>query len=237
MTFLTSELITKAYYTSGIVSRAIEQPTANQITDGLLLLNELIADRTIDESTIPYTEKLSITAVPGQTEYFIENLIDLDVFTFYIGDVRYQTRNQQRQDYFGSFRPMNIQSLPWNWHVERTLNGANLFLYFVPNVAYPLELWGSFRLVSVTMFQDLSLSLDQFYINFFVYLLAQRLCEFNSYKTPQNVLLQLDKYDKWISNTTNIVDLKTQKLSSLGSQSTINWGWVNLGGGWFPVQD
>ena len=235
MAFLSSELITKAYYTSGIVSRAFEQPTAEQITDGLSLLNQVIADRTIDGSTIPYTEKLSLTAVPGQTEYFIADLIDLDVFTFYIGEVRYQTRNQQRQDYFGSFRPMNVQSLPWNWHFERTLNGGNLFIYFVPNVAYPLEIWGSFRLSSVTLFQDLSLTLDTFYTSYLLYLLAQRLCEFYSYKTPENVLLQIEKYDKWISNSTNIIDLKTQKLSSLGSQSTINWGIINLSGGWLPV--
>lgn len=237
MASLTSDLITKAYYTSGIVSRSFEQPTSEQITDGLALLNQVIADRTVNESTIPYTEKLSMVAIPGQTEYFIENLIDLDVFTFYIGEVRYQTRNQQRQDYFGSFRPMNIQSLPWNWHIERTLNGANLYLYFVPNVAYPLELWGSFRLVSVTLFQDLSLTLDNFYINFLLYLLAQRLCEYNSYKTPQNVLTQIEKYDKWISNTTNVIDLKTQKLSSLGSQSTINWAVVNLSSGWLPISN
>ena len=235
MAYPTSNLITDAYYLSGIVSRDFETVDAKQVTDGLNLLNDVISERTIDESTIPYTDKLALTAVAGTSEYFIENLIDIDVFTFYIGDVRYQTRNQQRQDYFGSFRPTGIQSLPWNWHMERQLNGAKLYLYFVPNTTYPLEIWGSFRLLQVTLFQDLSLTLDKFYQNFLKYLLAERLCDFNSYKVPANVVAQLEKYYEWIDSTTNVMDLKTQKISSLGGSGAINWAFVNLNNGWTPV--
>jgi hypothetical protein len=234
MAFLTSNLITDAYYLSSIVSRDFETVTGDQTSDGLRMLNQIIADRTIDNSTIPYTDKLSMNAVNGQSEYFIENLVDLEVFVFYINGLRFQTVNQQRKEFFGSFRETNINSLPFNWHVERLLNGAKLYLYFVPDQNFPLELWGKFRLISVTLFQDLSLTLDAFYTNFLTYLLADRLCQFNSFKVPQDVAMQLKKYYKWISNSTNVMDLRTQKFSSLSGGGTINYAIANLSGGWLP---
>lgn len=235
MTYLSSELIANAYYTACIISREFETPTGSQMTDGLRLLNNVLADRTINEATIPYTQKYTLPAVAGTSEYFIQNLIDIDVFVFYINSLRYQTVNQQRKQFRGSFRPTNIQSLPWNWNFERKLNGGTLSLYFVPDVAYPLELWGSFRLTSVTLFQDLALTLDEFYTNFLEYLLAERLCQFNSYMVPKDVAMQLARYFKWIGNNTNIMDLSQQKLSSLNGGEAINYAIVNLSGGWLPV--
>lgn len=234
MAFLTSNLITDAYYLSSIVSRDFETVTGDQTSDGLRMLNQLIADRTIDNSTIPYTDKLSMNAVNGQSEYFIQNLVDLEVFVFYINGLRFQTVNQQRKEFFGSFRETNINSLPFNWHVERLLNGAKLYLYFVPDQNFPLELWGKFRLLSVTLFQDLSLTLDAFYTNFLTYLLADRLCQYNSFKVPQDVAMQLKKYYRWISNSTNVMDLRTRKFSSLSGGGTINYAIANLSGGWLP---
>jgi hypothetical protein len=234
MTYLASNLISDAYYLSGIVSREFETPTGAQMSDGLRLLNNVLADRTVNESTIPYTSKYSFPAIAGTNDYYIPNLIDVDVFVFYINTLRYQTRNQQRQEFRGTFRATEIQSLPWNWNFERSLNGGTLSLYFTPDLAYPLEIWGSFRLLSVTEFQDLSLTLDEFYTNFLQYLLAERLCNFNSYRVPVDVAKQLEKYFKWIGNNTNIMDLRMQKLSSLAGGTAINYAIVNLSSGWVP---
>lgn len=235
MTYLASAAISEAYYLSSIVSREFESPTGSQMSDGLRLLNELLADRTIDNGTIPYTDKLTMPAVAAQSTYVIPNMINLEVFTFYINSIRYQTRNQQRQEFFGSFRVANIQSLPFNWHFERNLGGGTLYLYFVPDVAYPLEMWGTFRLSSVTEFQDLSLTLDQFYINFLIYLLSERLCQFNSFMVPADITRQLAKYYQWINKSTNVMDLRQQKLSSLSNGTAINYALVNLSDGWVPV--
>ncbi len=234
MAYLASNLIADSYYLSGIVSREFETPTGTQMSDGLRLLNNVLQDRTVNEATIPYTEKLLLTAVPGTPEYFIPNCIDIDVFVFYINTLRYQTQNQQRTEFRGSFRATDIQSLPWNWNFERKLNGGTLSLYFEPDTAYPLEIWGSFRLASVTEFQNLSLTLDEFYTNFLQFLLAQRLCQFNSYKVPTDVAMQLESYFKWIGNNSNIMDLRMQKLSSLSGGGAINYAYVNLGTGWMP---
>lgn len=235
MAYLTTELITDAYYLSSIVSREFETVTGSQITDGLAKLNDVLADRTIDHGTIPYTKQLLMNAVSGQSVYPIPDLIDLDVFVFYINGLRYETINQQRQQFFGSFRQVDIKSLPFNWHVERNLNGATLYLYFVPDTNFPLELWGEFRLASVTLMQDLSLTLDKFYTNFLKYLLADRLCQFNSFRVPPDVALQLAKYNQWITNNTNVMDLRTEKYSSLSGGGAINYAIVNLSGGWIPA--
>lgn len=235
MTYLTSAAISEAYYLSSIVSRDFETPTGSQMSDGLRLLNEILADRTIDNGTIPYTSKLTMPAVAGQSTYTLANMINLEVFVFYIDSIRYQTRNQQRQEFFGSFRATAIQSLPFEWHFERNLGGGTLYLYFIPDIAYPLEMWGTFRLSSVTEFQDLSLTLDQFYINFLTYLLADRLCQFNSFMVPADISKQIAKYYQWINKSTNVMDLRQQKLSSLNSGTAINYGIVNLSGGWVPL--
>ncbi len=231
MAYLTSQLISDAYYLSGIVSRGFETVTGDQSTDGLRLLNNIIADRTIDEATIPYTEKLDLTASAGLSNYFIENLIDCDVFVFYIGSVRYETNKQSRFEFFGSYRAA-IQSLPFNFHFERELGGARLNLYPIPSANFPMEIWGSFRLAAVTMFQDLSLTLDQFYTNFLQYLLTDRLCQFYGYIVPQGVAKQLEEYYKWINGNTNVIDFSMKKISSLGNGGGINYGIVNLSGGW-----
>jgi hypothetical protein len=235
MAYLTSKLITNAYYLSGVVSRDFETPTGGQMSDGLDLLNDILADKTANSAMIPYSEAYTLNAVTGQSEYYIPNLISVDTFTFFIGTIRYQTRNQQRKDYFGSFRATAIESLPFNWHLERELDGARLFLYFVPNTEYPMEIWGQFRLASVTEFQDLSLTLDRFYINFLKYELAKRICQFFSYKMPQDVQDTLNDYYQWIASSTNTMDLRQQKLSTLTGGTAINYAIVNLSGGWVPV--
>jgi len=234
MTYLTSNLITDSYYLSSIVSRDFETPTGGQMSDGLRLLNDVLADRTIDNGTIPYTRHQLITATPGLSIYPIADLINLEIFVFYIQSIRYETRNQQRHEFFGSFRATAIQSLPFNWHFERNLGGGTLYLYFIPDIAYPLEIWGTYRLSSVTEFQDLSLLLDQFYTNFLKYLLAQRLCEYNSWAVPQSIMIQLEKYYQWINKSTNVMDLRQRKVSSLANNMAINYAIVNLSNGWVP---
>ena len=235
MPYLTSNLITDAYYLSSIVSRDFETATGDQMSDGLRLLNDLLADRSIDNGTIPYSKKELITATPGVSIYPIPYLINMEIFVFYIQSIRYETMNEQRHEFFGTFRATAIQSLPFKWHFERNLSGGTLYLYFIPDVAYPMEVWGTFSLSSVTEFQDLSLTLDQFYTNFLKYLLAQRLCDYNSWATPQAVMLQIEKYYQWINKSTNVMDLRQRKVSSLAPKTAINYGLVNLSNGWVPV--
>lgn len=234
MSYTTQQLVTNSYYIANIVSRDFETVSGQQASDGVSILNDLIADKTIEQQYIPYSQSYTMNATMGVTEYFISNLIAVNTYTFFIGDVRYQTINQQRSQYFGSGRNINIDSLPFIFHIERKLGGATLFVYPVPNQNFPIEIWGQFSLSSVTQFQDLSLTLDRFYINFLKYELAVRLCNEYGFDVPPRVEKQLQTYYQVVSEQSNTVDLRQKKLSSLGNTQGINWGYVNLGLGWTP---
>lgn len=72
MAYTTLQLINNAYYESGIVSRGFETVSGQQANDGLQFLNDLIADKTVENGLIPYYQEYNFTAVTGQERYFIE---------------------------------------------------------------------------------------------------------------------------------------------------------------------
>lgn len=232
MAYTTLQLINNAYYESGIVSRGFETVGGQQANDGLQYLNDLIADKTIENGLIPYYQEYNFNAVIGQERYFIEDLIEIETFVFFIDTVRYQTENRARREYFGSSRADNIQSLPGSWHMERCFQGANLYIYFKPNQAFPLTIWGQFRLAQVVINQDLSLTLDRFYINYLKFDLVARLCAEYNYTVPPGVAKALANYEDSISKKSGPMDLRLIKLSSLQRRGGINYGQVNLGHGW-----
>ena len=63
--------------------------------------------------------------------------------------------------YFGAGRAENVLSLPFNWISVRCLGGSNIFLYFFPDINYPMELTGLFKLQKVQSYQDLTSILSQ----------------------------------------------------------------------------
>ncbi len=232
MAYTTLQLINNAYYESGIVSRNFETVGGQQANDGLQFLNDVIADKTVENNLIPYYQQHDFAGVIGQEMYFIPDLIEIDTFVFFINTIRYQTQNRARREYFGSSRADNIQSLPGSWHMERCFGGANLFIYFKPDQTFPLTIWGQFRLQQVAINQDLSLTLDRFYINYLKYNLAVRLCDEYNYNVPPGVQKQFAKYEDNISKKSGPMDMQFIKLSSLQKRGGINYGIVNLGHGW-----
>ena len=232
MAYTTLQLINNAYYEAGIVSRGFETVGGQQATDGLQFLNDLLQDKTVENGMIPYYSEYNLTAVAGQETYYIENLIEIETFVFYIDSVRYATENRARREYFGSSRADNIQSLPGSWHMERAFGGANLYIYFNPDQAYPMTIWGQFRLDEVTINQDLSLTLDRFYINYLKFDLAARLCAEYNYSVPPGVQRALNRYEDNISKKSGPMDLRLVKMSSLQRRGGINYGMINIGKGW-----
>lgn len=233
MAYTVTKLITNSYYLSGILARNLQTITGDQLFDGLDLLNAWIAIKSANLRLIPYFSKFDFTAVIGQERYFIPNLISVETFTFFIGPVRYSMLPQKRVTYFGSGRIENIESLPYSWHIERRFGGADLFIYFLPNINYPLEITGKFSLSSVSVNQDLSLTLDLFYIEYLRYGLAEQLCaEYNIPLQPQ-AYQRLKEIEKIITDIAP-PDLQMQKMSSLQEHVGFNYADVNIGRGWRP---
>lgn len=156
MTYTVAKLITNAYYTSGIVARSFQTVQGDQLEDGLDFLNEILGDKTVENDMIPYMSKYTFNSIVGQESYFVPNLIQTETVVFFLDTVRYQMVEIPRKAYFGSTRAQTIQTLPLTYHIERQFNGANIYLYFLPNQVYPMEVWGQFRLQAVDFNQDLS---------------------------------------------------------------------------------
>lgn len=240
MAYLVNSLISEAYFTSGIVSRQFQQVAGDQVQTAFNKLNEILTDSTIEEDMIPYfsagsgaNPSYNFNAVPGQEQYFVPNLTKLETLVFYIDSIRYQMSKTTQDIYFGAARAENVESLPYNWHVERCIGGSNLFIYFFPDTAYPMEITGLFRLQAVpSLGFDLSTVFDQYYINYLQYRLAERLCIAYNFNLPELAMRQLSQYQQLISKRSSPMDLTINKISTLTPSQTINYAQVNLGKGW-----
>lgn len=156
MTYPVTKLIGKAFYAASIVSRQFQTVDGEQEAVGLELLNEILSDSTIEKELIPHFQvQYPFNAVSGQEKYFIPNLVDASTIVFFINSVRFEVSPVPRDQYFGTSRAENVSSLPFIWHFERTVGGAYIYLYFLPNQSYSMQLNGKFALSEVSIGQDL----------------------------------------------------------------------------------
>jgi hypothetical protein len=155
MAYTTNQLISGAYYASGVVAREFETVSGNQISDGLGWLNDILTEKRVDDGMIPYETKYSFIAQTGVETYFIPNLISIDTLVFYLDEVRYAMVYTKRNQYFGSPRVENINTLPYEWYFERKVGGGNLHIYFKPDRNYAMEVHGAFGLNTVSLGENL----------------------------------------------------------------------------------
>ena len=233
MAYSALTLITRAWYLSGIVARNLETVSGDQVTDGLFLLNTLLDFKASDLRLIPYFTRYAGVFVQGQESYFIPGLYTVENMTFNIGQLRYPMKEMTRDNYFGSGRVDNIQSLPFSYHVERVYGGSNVYVYFLPIDAYVFNLSGKFGLSNVTLMQDMSLTYDMFYMEYLRYSLAQAMClEYNIAFAPEKAEM-LKKYEKKLMDVSP-PDLSLKKISFMNDKASINWAMINVSGGFLP---
>jgi hypothetical protein len=233
MVYTVTELITRSWYLSGIVSKEEETVSGDQLHDGLNMLNALLSIKTMMQRLIPYYTTYLFTAVIGQEEYFIDDLISAETLTFNIQTVRYTMIRKSRTEYFQTPRANNVISIPFQYHFEREKGGSRLWMYFLPNETYEFTLHGKFSLSDVSLNQDLSLILDQFYIEYLRYALAEYMCqEYNITFQPQSAL-RLAEFEAQLVDISPI-DLTMQKMSCLQGVTSLNYGDINIGKGWRP---
>lgn len=226
------ELITRAYYLSQVVARELQTVSGSQISDGLYLLNALLDVKSSDLHLIPYFTPSTFTTVIGQSEYFVENLVFVDSMTFNIGEVRYAMIEMDRKGFFATPRVDGIQSLPFSYRCERTLDGMNIFFYFVPAGNYVIKIWGKFGFTEVTLDTDLSLIYDRFYIEYLRYALAQYICQDWGATFPQEATAKYDEIVKKLMMQSP-ADLTIQKRSYFTRSPALDWQLVNIPG-WVP---
>lgn len=232
MAYLTSTLITRAYYLSGVVARDLQTVTGTQINDGLDLLNAFLSFKSSDLRLIPYFSRTSFNTVAGQEDYFIPNLDYVDTLTFNIGDVRFSIMDMTRKEYFSTPRIDNVQSLPYSYRVERELGGSRIYLYFVPAAAYEIKISGKYSLSQVTLNQDLALTYDLFFIEFLRHGLADYICNDYGVTLPSAVMAKYQEIEKKMMDVSP-ADLSMTKRSYFNRGPVLDWQLCNIPG-WIP---
>lgn len=233
MAYLALELITRALYLSQVVSRELQVLSGVQISDGLYLLNAIIDFKNSDLRQIPYYQELDFPTIQGQEKYSIPNLLTVDSLTFNIGPVRYAMDEETRTGYFANYRIDNVQSLPFQYRFERTLDGMDLYIYFVPADVYVMKLWGKFALTEVTLNTDLSLVYDFFYIEFLRHELANWFANENGCTLPDGVMANYKILQKKVMDVSP-PDMSIRNLNYFGNTPGLDWQIINLSGGWLP---
>lgn len=232
MAYLTSTLLTRSYYLSGVVARELQTVTGSQLSDGLSLLNAFLNFKSTDLRLIPYFQRGTFNTVQGQEMYFVENLDYVDTLTFNIGPVRYSLQDMTRKEYFSTPRIDDVQSLPYCYRLERTLGGMNIFLYFVPADVYNMKITGKYSLSEVTLNQDLSLTYDLYFIEYLRHGLAQYICDDYGVTMPDGALRKLMEIEKKLLDVSP-QDLVITKRSYFTKSPALDWQMINIPG-WQP---
>jgi hypothetical protein len=205
-------LISDSYYFSGIVSPEFETVSRSQSSVGLRLLNDLLSEKAISAAMIPYVTHTEVSTVAGQSEYDVDNLVDLEVMTFSDGDVRYEMTRDMQRSFFGTPQVTDIQSLPFHFYAERQMNKMVIYLYFLPDQVYTLNITGKYKLSALTLDTDLTEVFDDFYVSYLKFLLSSRLCAFNQAPVPVYVEKELKKFNREL-NKIEGVDLSVVRPS------------------------
>lgn len=177
MTYTARELISNSYKIAGIVARELQWVTGQQAKHGLSLLNKLLAGKSYNEHLIPFFTSTTFNTVIGQEKYVVNNLISVQSLTVSDGNIRYSANNVSRKPYFGSSKSFGYQAIPFDYHVEKDKGGCDVYFHELPAKVYSIEIWGKYSLSEVPSLDfDMSTVYDLGYIDYFEYLLAQRIC-------------------------------------------------------------
>lgn len=230
---LAGTLITYAYYLSGLVSREFEDVTDTQTADGLLLFNDVLAEINVSGRYIPYYDYITVTGVPGQENYTLPNAVDILTATFNIGSVRYDLRQDQLLNYYGSARIDNVAALPYKWYWQRTKEGVQVSFYFQPESNYIFKFFCKVGLSEVTLDTELDDIYDKSYQLYLRYKVCEYICNWNNVTVSAEVQKKLKQFEQIYSDY-NADDFTIKKVSSLSKITSLTFAQVNIGKGWTP---
>jgi len=250
MSYTAQQLISRAWYLSGIVSRSLQTPTGSQISDGLEMLNSLLNFKQIETDLIPYYTYIEMPLVAGQEFYFLPYVASVESATFNLDVVRYPMQPTTRRNYYGSARADNVTSLPFNWNFNRSLGGGNLAVYFKPQEDYPLKMMVKLFLVDVGLTTDMTnvsesvpytfinsanQGYDTGYLEYLRYALARYMCsEYGILFNPQSeqIFQAMQRELMYVSPP----DLSNRKASILNANRAngLTYAQINIGMGYTP---
>lgn len=234
MAYTAQKLITQSWYLSGIEARELQSVDGDRVAVGLELLNDLLNFKQGDTSLIPYFKyESTISTVVGQEKYSLANWADIKGLSFNLGTVRYKMTYIDNNQYFSQVRVNNITSLPFTYTFIRENGGIALYLYYLPDQIYTLNIFGKKYLTEVSLQTDLSLTLDKVYIEYLRYALADYMCQEYGVEMPPRQQKILEQYiHKLKSFSPPDVTVSSAGLNQGGGAT--GWTFIQFFQGWVP---
>ncbi len=231
-----TELVTDSYYLSGVVSSELESVSSFQLSNGLTMLNDILAEKSATSTEIPYYDvNYNFNTVAQQEMYFVPNLVEVETITYEVNEVRYGITMLSRREYFGTSRANNVSTLPTTCHFERTRGGANIYFYYYPDSDYKVNVTGKFDLQQLSIGDNVSDSLEDFYISYLKYELAYRISDFYNFEYSARKIQKLAELRSKIFKVAP-PDMKIAKSSIFNEDAdgVIDYAYANLGSGFVP---
>ena len=175
-----------------------------------------------------------MVTVPNQETYFVEGCAEIQSMTFDYSDVRFSMDECSTNQYFKTSRVNNITTLPFNWTQKRVDGGTEIYLYFLPDKEYPLNIYGKFYLYNVGLFDDLRGQADSGFLEYLRYRLAQYICsDYGIVFNPESEKL-IESYKRKLMYMSP-PDVTLNKVCVLSSNNPgLNWWYINVGKGRRP---
>jgi hypothetical protein len=229
-----AQLVSGAYYESGVVARGLQAVSGPQASDGLMLFNEILVEKSMDTVFLPYLTEFTMDLEPQTETYFVSGLRELATLTFNIGNVRFPLDEMGVKEYNATGRVDNVSALPVSFWLQRVLGGMNIKLYPLPASTYVLNILGKFDYPQVSNYEiDLDQTYDDFQILYFKFKLAYRILLFNKQPVPQTLKEQLDNLERRFHDLSG-QDWSIQKISTVNCGFYPNYMQVALKDGWRP---
>lgn len=234
MAYTVQQLITDAFYTSSVLSQELETISGYQIAQGLRLLNQFLSVKSANSTLIPYNRVFDFNLRATVGEYFIQDLVKADSMCFFLNNVRFPLEMATESEFFATARIEGIDALPFQWNQQRVVGGSNIRVYFEPQADYPAQIVGKFAFTKIVNLQeDLDELVDDFYIFYMTYGLANYISNAYNMVLPIGAMTEYKKLEQQISGITPI-DFRLKKISSLGGDYSVNWAFANVSNGWVP---
>jgi hypothetical protein len=238
MAYLARTLITNAYYLSGMVAPDFQTMSGAQASRGLKMLNQILSSQSICQDLIPYFTLYTFNTVAGTEKYTVTGLVQLDSYTVSYTDdkLRMVSSPVSREEYWGTGRVDDLQTLPYRFNPIKTKGGMDLYFYPLPTKVYVVKLWGRFALSSVAFTTDVSLTYDLFYIAYLEHKLAYYICNQHGLNLPQATMKEIEAFEQKLS-VTSPPDLSMVKVSLFGGNrgaDITRTVALSVFGGWMP---
>lgn len=227
-----SKLIADAYYLSGIVGREFADVTTTETIDGLQWLNEILSEKSINGSLIPYYTHYEFTTVAGDSIYEVPSLIEITAMTFNLNNVRFSMIRDTVNNFFGNDRVDDVQSLPFHYYAERQTDGMTIYLYFVPVQPFLMKITGNFAFAKIPNVNT-TLTYNDFYFKYLKYELANAISDQYNIPLPDSVKTTLNNLRRSLRDLSG-VDLSLETRSCFPGWPQYDQSDARISRGWRP---